>query len=59
MDYKVGKEAVTDGLLPLGHLDIFFFFFSAAHLQKYSRVTAIFLKKKENQRSVKLIKVFR
>lgn len=46
MDYKVDKEAVTDGSLPLGHLDIFFFF-SAAHLQKYSRVTPHFFKKRE------------
>lgn len=39
MDCKVDKGAVTDGSLPLGHLDIFLFF-SAAHVEKYSRVTA-------------------
>lgn len=38
MDCKADKRPVTDGPLPVGHLDIFLFL-SSAHLQKSSSRT--------------------
>lgn len=56
MDCKVDKRHVTDGPLPVGHLDIFLFL-SSAHLQKSSRRA---VNRKKNQKvthPIKLIKV--